>query len=76
MSFTELTLNRTGIQPATAEQVLKGYNSVRTFSKAQQEAFAERYLAEHPTTAATAEDPRSRRNSRCPRATTSGMTIS
>jgi predicted dehydrogenase len=49
VSFTELTLTRTGIQEATADQVLKGYNSVRTFSKAQQEAFAERYRAEHPS---------------------------
>ena len=29
-------------------QVLKGYNSVKTFSSAQQKAFAEKYLAEHP----------------------------
>jgi predicted dehydrogenase len=55
VSFTELTLNRTGIQPATVDQVIKGYNSVRTFSKAQQEAFAERYRAEHPTAAAPAK---------------------
>jgi predicted dehydrogenase len=48
VSFTELTLSRVGIVPPTAEQVLRGYNSVRTFSKAQQAAFAERYLAEHP----------------------------
>jgi predicted dehydrogenase len=48
VSFTELTLTRTGIQEATVDQVLKGYNSVRTFSKAQQEAFGERYRAEHP----------------------------
>ena len=54
VSFTELNLIRTGIQQPTTEQVLKGYNSVRTFSKAQQEAFAERYLAEHPTTTAKA----------------------
>jgi predicted dehydrogenase len=49
VSFTELTLTCTGIQEATVDQVLKGYNSVRTFSKAQQEAFAERYRAEHPS---------------------------
>jgi hypothetical protein len=49
VSFSELTVTGVGIQQPTAEQVLKGYNSVRTFSKAQQEAFAERYLAEHPT---------------------------
>ena len=48
VSFTELTLSRVGIVQPTAEQVLRGYNWVRTFSKAQQEAFAERYLAEHP----------------------------
>jgi predicted dehydrogenase len=52
VSFTELTLNRVGIVQPTAEQVLKGYNSVRTFSKEQQEALAERYLAEHPTPSA------------------------
>jgi hypothetical protein len=49
VSFTELTLTRTGIQEATVDQVLKGYNSVRTFSKAQQEALGERYRAEHPS---------------------------
>src|SRR5262249_27578514 len=42
VSFTALTLSRVGIVPATADQVLKGYNSARTFSKAQQEAFAEK----------------------------------
>jgi hypothetical protein len=52
VSFTELTLSRVGIVQPTAEQVLRGYNSVRTFSKAQQAAFAERYLAEHPKTEA------------------------
>jgi predicted dehydrogenase len=52
VSFTELTLSRVGIVQPTAEQVLRGYNSVRTFSKAQQAEFAERYLAEHPKTEA------------------------
>ena len=48
MSFRELKLTRVGIEHASAEQVLKGYNSVTTFSKAQQKAYAEKYLAEHP----------------------------
>jgi predicted dehydrogenase len=47
VSFTELSLSRVGISEPTPDQVLKGYNSVRTFSNAQQKAFAERYLAEH-----------------------------
>jgi predicted dehydrogenase len=48
VSFKELNLTRAGIQQATANQVLKGYNSVTTFSSAQQKEFAEKYLAEHP----------------------------
>ena len=48
VSFTELTLNRTGIVQPTAEAILKGYNSVRTFSKAQQKEFAEKIQAEAP----------------------------
>jgi len=46
-----LTLSGPGIVPPTADQVLKGYNSARTFSVAGQAALAERYLAEHPATA-------------------------
>src|SRR5262245_64734023 len=49
VSFTELTVTRVGITPATADAVLKGYNSVRTFSEPQQKAFAKQYLAEHPS---------------------------
>jgi predicted dehydrogenase len=48
VSFTELKVTTVGIEQATANQVLKGYNSVKTFSNAQQKAFAEKFLAEHP----------------------------
>jgi predicted dehydrogenase len=48
VSFTDLKLTRVGIERANADQVLKGYNSVKTFSNAQQKAFAEKYKAEHP----------------------------
>lgn len=48
VSFTELTLSRVGIAYESVDQVLKGYNSVRTFSKAQQEAVAAKYKADHP----------------------------
>jgi predicted dehydrogenase len=51
VSFTELSITRLGIERASADQVLKGYNSVKTFSSAQQKAFAEKYLADHPTSA-------------------------
>lgn len=59
VSFRELTLRQVGIAEPTADAVLKGYNSVRTFSEAQQEAYAEKWLAEHPRTAAkpTASEP-------------------
>jgi predicted dehydrogenase len=49
VSFTELKVTSAGIEHASADQVLKGYNSVKTFSKAQQKAFAEKFLAEHPS---------------------------
>ena len=46
VSFTELTLNRTGIPKNTVEERIKGYNSVKTFSKAQQAILAEKYAKE------------------------------
>jgi predicted dehydrogenase len=42
VSFTQLTLNRTGIVQTKARDILTGYNSVRTFSKAQQKELAEK----------------------------------
>ena len=49
VSFKELNFTRMGIEHATADQILKGYNSVTTFSNAQQKAFADKLLAEHPS---------------------------
>lgn len=46
LGSTEMTLQRVGIRTASADQVLKGYNSVRTFSEAEQKRFAEQFLAE------------------------------
>jgi predicted dehydrogenase len=48
VSFTRLTLNRTGIVQPTAKAILKGYNSVRTFALAQQKELAEKYKDEAP----------------------------
>ena len=75
VSFSELNLTRVGIEHASANQVFKGYNSVKTFSNAQQKAFAEKYLAEHPSSSRSA-GPRRPKNSSCPKATTSGSTTS
>ncbi len=49
VSFRELTLTRVGIEHASVNEVLKGYNSVNTFSEAQKKAFAEKYTSEHPS---------------------------
>ena len=46
VSFTELTLNRTGIPKNSVEERIKGYNSVKTFSNAQQALLAEKYAKE------------------------------
>jgi hypothetical protein len=48
MSFSELTLSKVGITKSGARAVLRGYNSVSTFSEAQQKAFAERFQAALP----------------------------
>jgi predicted dehydrogenase len=55
VSFTELTLNRVGIEPPTPNAVLKGYNSVRTFSEAQQKAFADKFMSEYKAPAPRGE---------------------
>ena len=44
--LASLKLQRTGITWPTPEQELKGYNSVQTFSKAQQDAIAAKLLKE------------------------------
>lgn len=44
--LNSLTLERRGISWPTIEQELKGYNSVQTFSKAQQDALAAKMAAE------------------------------
>ncbi|MDR3619699.1 MAG: Gfo/Idh/MocA family oxidoreductase [Paludisphaera borealis] len=50
VGFDALELKRVGVTWPTPEQELKGYNSVQTFSKAQQEAIAAK-LASVPTKA-------------------------
>jgi predicted dehydrogenase len=50
VTFRELFLTRVGIEHAGVKQVLTGYNSVTTFSKAQQKEFGEKYRAQHPAT--------------------------
>lgn len=50
VGWDELQLTRQGIHQHTADEVLQGYNSVQTFSEAQQEAFAQAYHAEQRTT--------------------------
>jgi predicted dehydrogenase len=57
VSFTQLTLSGPGIVQPTADQVLTGYNSVRTFSRAQQKILADQYAAEHPA-AESIQSPR------------------
>ena len=47
VGYKELNISRVGIEYSTTNQVLKGYNSVNTFSVAQQKAFAEKYVADH-----------------------------
>lgn len=44
--LNSLTVERRGITWPTPEQELKGYNSVQTFSKAQQEAIAQKLASE------------------------------
>ncbi|WP_165226933.1 Gfo/Idh/MocA family protein [Aquisphaera insulae] len=48
VNFTELTLNQTGIVDPSREAVLKGYNSVVTFSNAVQEQLAQTLKVDPP----------------------------
>ncbi len=48
VNFTELTLRRTGITQPTREAVLKGYNSVTTFSNAMQKQLEQTLRLEPP----------------------------
>jgi predicted dehydrogenase len=52
VSWTELTLSKVGMTKSDSNAVLKGYNSVTTFSEAQQLVFAEKLLAEKSVAAA------------------------
>jgi predicted dehydrogenase len=57
VSFTRLTLRRTGIVQPTRNDVLKGYNSVVTFSSAMQEELAKKLTVEpSPGTASKSHD--------------------
>ena len=57
VSFTELTLKRTGIVEPTYDQVIKGYNSARTFSAAQQKALAAAYEGKLAKAPAPSKEP-------------------
>ena len=48
VTFEGFKVNRVGLGRPTTDQVLKGYNSVATFSQAGQAAFAARLAAEPP----------------------------
>ncbi len=57
VSFTQLTLNRAGIVQPSRNEVLKGYNSVVTFSKAMQKELAEK-LHDRAAAEILVEEPR------------------
>jgi predicted dehydrogenase len=55
VNFTELSLSRTGIVQPTRNDVLQGYNSVRTFAKAMQRELAETLRIEPPPAKTSSE---------------------
>ncbi len=76
VSFTELTLNRKGIEIASADQVLKGYNSVKTFSKRPAEGVCRKVSGRAPQVIGEARVEAQSRNTSCRKVTTSGLTTS
>lgn len=46
VGWSDITLNRVGIEVPSEAAVLKGYNSVTTFAEAEQKAYAEKFRAE------------------------------
>ena len=55
VSFTELSLNRTGIVQPSRNDVLKGYNSVATFANAMQQELGESLRLDPPLAKATSD---------------------
>ncbi len=47
VSFKDLSVTRVGIHYASPDEVLHGYNSVKTFSNAEQKALADKLATEH-----------------------------
>ncbi len=47
INWSSLTVERNPMSQASLQQIMEGYNSVRTFSEAGQKAFEEAYRSEH-----------------------------
>ena len=62
VTFHGLKVSRVGIARETPQQVLKGYNSVVTFSKAQQEAYAAKLAKDGPAASRSRPTSKARRS--------------